>query len=245
MEQNEPIKPVESVSFWRDRIYRTLATGGMLHQIIYDNSYDVWQYVQAATADILKGYVKPGEWVLDAGCGYGALLSAFEEAKLLVNYKGVDLSPDLIELARYRYPRYVFFVNDLRKLPFKDGEFEWVVYRSVEGMICDNVGIDHWLTMLDEGMRVGKNVMLLDYPKAVDDSFTCEIVTPGSKNHGLLIPWRLRRIAKIKSELLDSPKGITPGGLVLPYRPDITSNPVLSERDKRRLVQGGHVIRKR
>ncbi|WP_394831030.1 methyltransferase domain-containing protein [Pendulispora rubella] len=71
---------------------------------------------------------KPGERVLDVGCGTGdhvALLSARGVAAL-----GVDASPEMIERARAKYPEADLRVADVRSLGF-EREFDAVVSNAV------------------------------------------------------------------------------------------------------------------
>lgn len=160
-------KPVESPEFWKMRVRSAFARGGMLHQAILDDSYDLWAYSQGETAGIIRNHLTAGVSVLDAGCGYGALLDCLEEVKLEVRYTGVDISPDLIDLARERYPGRAFQVADLRKLPFSDGAFDWAVCRSVQGMIRLNVGQEAWDQMEAELRRVARRLLLIGYPEVV------------------------------------------------------------------------------
>jgi ubiquinone/menaquinone biosynthesis C-methylase UbiE len=98
-----------------------------------------------------------------------------------LDYTGVDISPDLVRLAKSRYPDdrpespRRFLVADLRSLPFRDREFEWVVCRSVEGMIRDNAGQDVWEKMEKELRRVGKRLLLISYPETVGDQVVHEV----------------------------------------------------------------------
>ena len=171
--------PVDKLWFWRARVYKTLALGKMLHQVILDDSLELWQYTQSMWSTILLNTIPRGSRVLDAGCGYGALWSAFEEAlppggdeedRLChhVEYVGVDFSPDLIELANIRYPQTPqrrFLVADLADLwMFPDKHFDWVVARSVASMVESNVGVGPWLNMAREVTRVGRNLLVGDYP---------------------------------------------------------------------------------
>jgi ubiquinone/menaquinone biosynthesis C-methylase UbiE len=58
---------------------------------------------------------RPGEHLLDVGCGAGALARAVLEAKMI--YVGVDLSPKLIAHAKGRYKdRARFYVGDATRL---------------------------------------------------------------------------------------------------------------------------------
>lgn len=171
--RNEPTaKPVESEEFWHDRILRIIARGGMLHEIIYDIDYDSWVRIQNDTAGTIARYVKPGDLILDAGCGYGCLFECLQTAGLseTVVYIGVDVSPDLIRMASYRFadsllpPR--FTVGDLRNLhQFEAKVFDWVLCRSVRGMIESNFGLGAFDSMERELQRIGRNILYMEYPE--------------------------------------------------------------------------------
>lgn len=168
-EPTEGVKAVQDTEFWRRRILRVLATGGMLHQVILDDSYELWQYIQYETAGHLRRHIEPGSKVLDAGCGYGALCCCFKMTNLEVDYLGVDISPELIEMASYRYPEQKFRVGDISKLPFPKGTFDWVVFRSVGNMITTQCGEETWARMHAELCRVGARLMRLEYPHGTFD----------------------------------------------------------------------------
>ncbi|NND83799.1 MAG: class I SAM-dependent methyltransferase [Acidimicrobiia bacterium] len=57
---------------------------------------------------------RPGETVLDLGCGGGQLTAEIAEAGASVT--GVDLLPDLIDRARARYPGIEWVVGDIESL---------------------------------------------------------------------------------------------------------------------------------
>lgn len=165
--------PVEAVEFWRERVFRTIATGGMLHQIILDDNYDLWCKIQSDTGGVLLKIYQPGMRVLDAGCGYGAMISCFQEAATFLkqevmdylppsNYLGVDISPDLIELARYRYSAYGFIVADLRNLEAR--QFNLAITRAVAGMIETNRGRKCWEEMRVSIAKVADRLLVIDYP---------------------------------------------------------------------------------
>src|SRR5438874_3846615 len=69
-----------------------------------------------------------GRRVLDVGCGTGKFVAALSErAKVW----GVDVSPEMLEVARGRAPRVRFKQASADALPFKEGWFEratmWLV----------------------------------------------------------------------------------------------------------------------
>jgi SAM-dependent methyltransferase len=54
-----------------------------------------------------------GATVLDVGCGLGDLLDYFREKNLSVDYTGYDLTPEMIQSARRRFPQQRFETRDL------------------------------------------------------------------------------------------------------------------------------------
>lgn len=80
---------------------------------------------------------RPGERILDAGCGTGQLTG--EIARSDAEVTGVDNSPAMIAQARDNFPGIRFEVQDLCALPFK-AEFDAVFSNAVL----------HWVTRSDE-----------------------------------------------------------------------------------------------
>lgn len=172
---------VEDPAFWKWRIEHAVKEQKMFHQIILDDSYELWGNIQTMTAHELVKHVRTGQKVLDAGCGTGGLWDCFLQAKQInphykVEYVGVDISPDLIRLAKERYPNVQFEVGDLKKLPNGDKTFHWAVCRAVEGMILENVGKDAWEQMKAELLRVAKKVLLISYPTTLEEGLYVEVL---------------------------------------------------------------------
>lgn len=71
---------------------------------------------------IFGDYVREGDKLLDAGCGNGRLLELLKDKN--INYTGIDISEELINLAEKRYPRNNFLVADNLNLPFPDDNFD-------------------------------------------------------------------------------------------------------------------------
>ncbi len=63
--------------------------------------------------------------VVDLGCGNGRLFEVLE--KYGVEYFGLDISEELINLAKNAYPRGKFVVSDILKTPYKKNEFDAVI----------------------------------------------------------------------------------------------------------------------
>lgn len=176
-----PNNPVQTVEFWRERIYQALALEKPLHCVIYECHRDLWTKICNQTNAVMSNNVHSGS-VLDAGCGYGALYDSLVAVNLNVRYTGVDISPDLIELAKYRYPdttgqpAAVFHTADLRSLPFGDKQFDWAVAREIENMLLENGQSGDWGVIRDELHRVAKQVMILTYPTVIGQDLKCKIL---------------------------------------------------------------------
>jgi ubiquinone/menaquinone biosynthesis C-methylase UbiE len=78
--------------------------------------------------EFTKQYVKEGDKILDFGCGNGRLLELFAGKKIV--YKGVDISQNLLELAKKKYPEnkkdFIRISSDELSLPFSDKNFNSV-----------------------------------------------------------------------------------------------------------------------
>ncbi len=100
-----------------------------------------------------------GAKILDAGCGNGRLLEAFNGKK--VDYSGFDLSPELISFAKENYPEQDFFVDDVLKLenlPKKKYDFIFLI--AVILHIPDRNLRAQVLKNLAEKLEVGGRIVL-------------------------------------------------------------------------------------
>lgn len=167
-------RPTDKREFWRDRLNRAHAEGRPARYAVWDADDDAWARMQARTRPVLLDHLKPGDSVLDAGCGIGSVYELLPP-DLRERYHGVDVSPDFVAIARFRFPEGDFTVRDLRDLGcYRDGWFDWAVCRSVEGVVKTDFGRLGWNTMSRELRRVAKRVLLMDY----DDPMTWEVLTP-------------------------------------------------------------------
>lgn len=146
-------KQINKLSFWKERI----ETAAKKHFSVYVTSEEDWSEINRIHSGIIRANITKTSNVLDAGCGYG------RASEWILNYTGVDFSPDFIEMAKKGYPRAKFLQGDLKDLPFKDQEFDWAVCISIKQMVEDNLGFVAWQEMQVELMRVAKKVLILEY----------------------------------------------------------------------------------
>lgn len=71
---------------------------------------------------------EPFDAVLDVGCGTGAVLALLHEKYPDRRYVGLDLTPEMIEVARAKVaPGMEFVVGDAENLPFDEASFDAVL----------------------------------------------------------------------------------------------------------------------
>ncbi|MBE1609486.1 class I SAM-dependent methyltransferase [Actinopolymorpha pittospori] len=89
---------------------------------LYDDKHGFVSALGAGVIDLLDA--RPGERVLDVGCGTGDHVASLRAAGVEVT--GVDASADMISRAREKFPDLPVRVADVRDLPF-DAEFDAVL----------------------------------------------------------------------------------------------------------------------
>ena len=114
--RNIPMEPPPAV--WNPELYQS------------SHSY-VWQYGRDLLA-LLDA--KPGERILDVGCGTGQLTA--EIAHLGAEVMGIDASPEMVATARQNFSQLRFEVADVTGLSF-DSEFDAVVSNAALHWVRD------------------------------------------------------------------------------------------------------------
>lgn len=148
-------KPIDDLSFWKKRI----ETATSEHYSVYVVHEAGWKKIFEKHCEIISKHIPKDANVLDAGCGYGRMSQLFTP----LNYTGIDFSPDFIARAKNKYPAYAFEVQDLKKLPYERGQFDWAILVSIKKMVIDNLGEAEWEKMEKQVRKVAKNVLVLEY----------------------------------------------------------------------------------
>jgi len=71
--------------------------------------------------------VQAGDSVLDVGCGFADLKAWFGCEHKTVDYTGIDISPDLIAVAKEKQPNTSLYVGELKDCRFHALSFDWVL----------------------------------------------------------------------------------------------------------------------
>lgn len=87
----------------------------------------------AQAAELLGPLARPGETLLDAGCGSGYFFHSLRARAIPLEYHGIDASPTLIEIGRRNLPAFGLPAERLRVLRIEDlaGEVDHVVCMNV------------------------------------------------------------------------------------------------------------------
>ncbi len=120
----------------------------MVRKSLFDEwtqQYEQWfrEPVGKLVLDIEGGLIrdllnlKPGEKVLDAGCGSGIFTTDFLSAGAQVT--GLDISEPMLRVARNKTKGYSFWAvqGDMQQLPFKDESFDKTVSITALEFIAD------------------------------------------------------------------------------------------------------------
>lgn len=108
--------------------------------------------------------VEPGSKVFDFGCGFGDLCGYFAEKGIDVDYTGIDLSPELLNEARYRHTDATLFEGDLFELDPSPQSFDYVFASGSLSEPLEDGGdyTRHTIHRLFESCRKGLAFNLLD-----------------------------------------------------------------------------------
>lgn len=97
--------------------------------------------------------------LLDVGCGEGYWLNHLDEKKNL-DLSGLDISPVRLKIARRNVnkEKILLLVADIRKLPYKDGQFDQITALEVLEHI------PNWQDGLSELVRVASKKVVISVP---------------------------------------------------------------------------------
>jgi ubiquinone/menaquinone biosynthesis C-methylase UbiE len=157
---------------------------------------------------------KPGEAILDLGCGTGEL--AYEIAQLGANVKGMDLSPEMIARARSKYEHIPFLIGNADSFEL-DEKFD---------AVFSNAAL-HWVKNAEQSLRCIRDVL------NNGGRFVAEF--GGKGNVGT--------ITNAIHQVLDEEYGIDGGQLSPWYFPSIAEYSTLLERQGFRVTYAAHFDR--
>ncbi len=128
-------------------------------------------YVEASLHETLKRIkIEQGQSVLDVGCGTGVLLKTLADTYPDVALAGVDLTREMLAVARKRLPKAVRLEQaGAEKLPFDDESFDTVISCNMFHYIREPIAA------LEEMRRVLKPAGAFIVTDWCDDYLTCRM----------------------------------------------------------------------
>ena len=97
--------------------------------------------------------------VLDIGCAAGGSALFTREAKIDINYVGIDVSKELVQAATNNFskmPKTIFMYYDGKNIPLQSNSIDFVFSFGVFHHL------DHWRDILSEALRVSSKYVLFD-----------------------------------------------------------------------------------
>jgi SAM-dependent methyltransferase len=131
--------------------------------------YEVYaKGMEASAADKAKllKFVRPGA-IADLGCGTGTVLELLRRKYRKCQFVGVDLSPEMIERCRKRFPGTEFLLQDITFRIFAEASLDTIVLCSILHEVFSYKGYDYspvrrTLRYCAEALRPGGRLILRD-----------------------------------------------------------------------------------
>jgi SAM-dependent methyltransferase len=111
----------------------------------------------AQAAELLAPQAKPGDVLLDAGCGSGYFFHSLKRRDIPVEYYGIDAAPSLIAIGRELMPAYGLPADRLVTMRIDD------LAGEVDHTVCMNVlsNIDNYHRPLERLLKVTRKSLIL------------------------------------------------------------------------------------
>ncbi|SJZ62544.1 Ubiquinone/menaquinone biosynthesis C-methylase UbiE [Pilibacter termitis] len=97
------------------------------HAVKFDRSMDGLFSAPFKQEIVRLAPIENGDVVLDVGCANGKLLTMLKERHQGMIGVGLDISEEMIRVAREKHPEFTFECANAEKLPFDNGTFDWVI----------------------------------------------------------------------------------------------------------------------
>lgn len=88
-------------------------------------------------AELVLAHMRPGEALLDVGCGTGLLYQTLAKKPSSLAYTGIDSSREMLRLARSKHPEGRFLEGDALSLGLRESSFDGVCAFEVFGHLPD------------------------------------------------------------------------------------------------------------
>jgi SAM-dependent methyltransferase len=106
--------------------------------------------------------------VLDIGCAVGGFYEIMKTLKPDIHYTGIDISPEMIKVAKQTYPEALFEICDGCNLKYRENSFDLVF---CTGVLVHN---PDYQEMVREMYRVSSKYLIIDLPRLVARDYKYE-----------------------------------------------------------------------
>lgn len=109
----------------------------------YDDDYHEAPIMRSHTRDFVDfaaAHIRPDARVLDLGCASASLWPDFRRVfPSAVTMTGVDVSPEMLAVAKEKFPDGRFLVGTMTSIPAEDSEFDVVIVSSAFHHVADEL----------------------------------------------------------------------------------------------------------
>jgi len=183
----------------------------------FDTKAGIYRADRKARLMIKRLGLKPGLKVLEIGCGTGEYTKRI--ARSNADIVAIDISPELLEVAKDKQKDVTFKVDDAENLSFKDKSFDVVLGCS----IIHHLNIKPVFSEIKRVLKPGGKMMFYEpnmmnpYLMVQKNSKTVKRWTGESPDETAFFRWRLKKfLTKIGFKRIK----ITPIDYVIPFLPD-------------------------
>lgn len=165
----DPSGAIRDDGFARHNIWEHSATVRTLYrQRARDEAEEMTCAAQAA--QILAPLARPGETLLDAGCGSGHFYHSLRRRGIPLEYHGVDATRCLVEIGQAELPRFGLPASRLATLRLEDLD------GAVDHVVCINVlsNIDNFHKPLERLLGMARRSVILR--ESIADAASCRYV---------------------------------------------------------------------
>ncbi len=99
-----------------------------------------------------KGGIKKGSHILDVGCGTGVLFGDYEKIGA-ASVTGIDISPEMVKIAKEKYPSYKVICADAESYSFDESFDAVMIYNAFPHFAFPEKLIENLSSYLKEGGR--------------------------------------------------------------------------------------------
>lgn len=113
--------------------------------------------------------------ILDVGCGLGHLYEFLKKKNISTKYTGVDVVPELIDLAKKKNPDLTLEIRDILTDKFEENSFDVVIENGIFNVTLEKEDtLEFTKRMIAEMFKIAKKTVVL--------TFTSEYVDEGYNN---------------------------------------------------------------